>query len=40
MAARTLREKNKTKKSESFFPVNFNVYIDLDNMERARARNK
>ena len=32
MAARTFREK------KSFFPLNFNVYINLDNRERARAR--
>ena len=37
MAARTLREK---KKNESFFPLNFNVYIYLNNRERARTRNK
>ena len=29
-AARTLREK-KTKKQESFFTLNFNVYINLEN---------
>ena len=28
------------KKNESFFPQNFNVYINLDNRQRARARNK
>ena len=25
---------------DSFFPLNFNVYINLDNRERARARSK
>ena len=39
MAARTLREKKK-KKNQSFFPLNFNVYIYLNNRERARTRNK
>ena len=29
------KERKKNKKSESFFPLNFNVYIDLDKMERA-----
>ena len=33
MAARTYREKKK--KNESFFPLNFNVYIYLNNRERA-----
>ena len=28
------------KKNESFFPLNFNVYIYLNNRERARTRNK
>ena len=28
------------KKNESFIPLNFNVYINLDNRERARVRNK
>ena len=37
MGARTFREKKKT---ESFFPQNLNVYINLDNRERARRRNK
>ena len=27
-------------KKESFFSLNFNVYVNLDNRERARARNK
>ena len=27
-------------KNESFFPLNFNVYINLDNREGARARKK
>ena len=33
MAARTFREKKK-----SSFPLNFNVYINLDNRERARTK--
>ena len=41
MAAQTFREeKTNNKKNESFFPLNFNVYINLDNRERARTRNK
>ena len=28
------------KKTESFFPLNFNGYINLDNRERAKAKNK
>ena len=28
----------KKQKNESFFPLNFNVYINLDNKERARAK--
>ena len=36
MAVRTFR----AKKSEPLFALNFNVYINLDNRERARARNK
>ena len=28
------------KKPESFFPLNFNVYINLDNRERAKAKKK
>ena len=39
MAARNFREK-KNNKNESFFPLNFIVYINLDNGERGRARNK
>ena len=33
------REQNNNK-NESFFSLNFNVYINLDNRERARAINK
>ena len=33
------RKKKTKKKPESFFPLNFNVYINLDNRERARAKN-
>ena len=28
------------KKTESFFPLNFNVDINLDNRERAKAKKK
>ena len=40
--ARTLEEKKKqnTKLTESFFPLNFNVYINLDNGERTRVKKK
>ena len=31
---------NTNNKADSFFRLNFNVYIDLDNRERARARGK
>ena len=44
MAARTFREKKQQQQqqqqTESFFPPNFNVFIDLENRERARAKNK
>ena len=39
VAARAFRGKQKTKKkTEPFFPLNFNVYINLDNRERARSK--
>ena len=37
MATRTFREKNNNK-VESFFRRDFNVFIDVDNRERGRAR--
>ena len=43
MAARTFREKKTTttdKSRESLFRLNFNVYINVGNKERARARNR
>ena len=40
MAALTFREKIKTATKDSFFSLHFNVDINLDNGERARARNK
>ena len=41
MAARTYGEKKTaTTKAESFFRLNFNVYINVDNREKATARNK
>ena len=39
MATRTFREK-KNIKAESFFGLNFNVYINAEKRERAEARNK
>ena len=38
MVALTFRERER--KKESFFPLNFNIFINLDNREKARARNK
>ena len=39
VAARAFRGKqNKNKKNEPFFPLNFNVYINLDNRERAKSK--
>ena len=40
IASRTFRDKNNKSKADSFFPLNFNVYIDIDNREKARARDK
>ena len=41
MATRTFREKKYNKnKADSFFPLNFNVCINVDNRERARARDE
>ena len=41
MATRTFREKKYNKnKADSFFQLNFNVYINVDNRERARVRDK
>ena len=40
IASRTFRDKNNNNKADSFFRLNFNVYIDLDKRERARARDK
>ena len=40
IASRTFRDKNNNIKADSFFRLNYNVYIDLDNRERARARDK
>ena len=45
MATGTLRERqreknnNNNKKAESFVRLNFTVYINVDNQERAKARN-
>ena len=35
IASRTFRDKNNKSKADSFFPINFNVYIDIDNREKA-----
>ena len=41
MATRTFREKKyNNNKADSFFRLNFNVYINVDKRERARARDK
>ena len=40
ITTQTFREKKKTNKADSFFQVHFNVYIDVDNRERAKARDK
>ena len=40
LATRTLRGKVNNNKAESFFRLNLSVYIDLDNRERAKARDK
>ena len=40
IASRAFRDKNNNNKANSFFRLNFNVYIDVDNGERARARDK
>ena len=46
MATWTFRERknngnnNDNKKADSILRLNFNVFIDLDNCERARARDK
>ena len=39
-ASRAFRDKNNNNKADSFFRLNFNVYIDVNNGERARAREK
>ena len=37
---RTFRDKNNNDKADSLLPLNFNVYIDVDNRESARAKAK
>ena len=39
MAARMFRERQRERKNVSFFRLNFNVHINMDNREKARARN-
>ena len=34
------KKQNKKQNIESFFPLNFNVYINLDNRERTRVKEK
>ena len=40
MATRIFREPEDDNQAESSFRLNFNVYTDVDNRERARARDK
>ena len=40
IASRPFRDKKTTTKADSFFRLNFNVYIDVDNRQRARTRDK
>ena len=40
MASRIFREPEDRNQAESFFQLNFNVHTDVDNRERARARDK
>ena len=41
IATRTFRDKNNNNnEADSFFLLNFKVYIGVDNRERARARDK
>ena len=40
MATRTFREKKQSKAESFFFRLNFNVYNDVENRERARTRDK
>ena len=41
MATRTFTEKKyNNNKADSFFPLNFNVYVNVDNRERDKARDK
>ena len=40
MATGTFREKKKNNSAESFFRLNLNVYVSVDNRERVKARDK
>ena len=40
IASLTFKDKNNNNKADSLFRLNFNVYIDVGNRERARARQK
>ena len=41
IATRTFRDKkNNNNEADSFFQLNFKVYIGVDNRERARTRDK
>ena len=40
VASQCFRDKKTTTNADSFFRLNFNVYINVDNRERARARVK
>ena len=38
IASRAFRDKNNNNKADSFFRLNFNVYIDVDNAEKELER--
>ena len=40
ITSRPFRDKNNNNNYDSFFRLGFNVYINVDNRERARARDK
>ena len=40
ITSRPFRDKNNNNKYDSFFRLDFNVYVTVDNRERARARDK
>ena len=40
IATRNFSDQNNNNKADSFSRLNFNVYVDVDNREKARARDK